>query len=114
TRLIHVGSDTSEPRLSPSQGECGKYVALSQVCGSYTATLRTSSNQEQKVSGIPLESPPKTFREAGLVTRFLDISYLWIDRLCIIQGDNNHDWHQESAKIAYIYFVAIVTISADN
>lgn len=54
---------------------------------------------------------PKTFQDAIVFTRQLNIRYLWIDSLCIIQ-DSKEDWELESAKIAAIYERITVTLSA--
>ncbi|KAF5689582.1 heterokaryon incompatibility protein [Fusarium circinatum] len=43
------------------------------------------------MSGILVADLPKTFRDAVLVSRYLGIPYLWIDSICIIQGDTE-DW----------------------
>jgi hypothetical protein len=54
---------------------------------------------------------PKTFRDAVAVTRALNIRYIWIDSLCIIQ-DDLQDWEQEAAKMASIYEGSFLTIAA--
>jgi hypothetical protein len=41
----------------------------------------------------------------------LDISYLWIDALCIIQ-DDPMDWEIQSAKMADIYHLSCLTLAA--
>jgi hypothetical protein len=53
----------------------------------------------------------KTFREAIHISRKLNIEYIWIDSLCIIQ-DDHLDWQKESAKMASIYRNAYITIAA--
>jgi hypothetical protein len=58
-----------------------------------------------------MESLPKSFRDAVLVTRKLHIRYLWIDSICIIQ-DNDDDWEPESSRMDSIYQNAHVTIAA--
>jgi hypothetical protein len=44
------------------------------------------------------------------ILRKLDIKYVWIDSLCIIQ-DSEADWLKESAKMADIYLNAYLTIA---
>lgn len=64
---------------------------------------------------IPLGSLPKTIADALLLTRQLDIRYLWVDSLCILQGDDiaaREDWARESSMMANIYGGAALTISA--
>ncbi|KAJ9621601.1 hypothetical protein H2203_007088 [Taxawa tesnikishii (nom. ined.)] len=54
---------------------------------------------------------PETFRDAIQITRALGIRYLWIDALCIVQGDKE-DWTREAAAMAAVYGSSRVTISA--
>jgi hypothetical protein len=56
---------------------------------------------------------PKTFRDAIVIARKLNIRYLWIDACCIVQ-DSLADWENESAKMGYIYSTSYVTIAADS
>jgi hypothetical protein len=46
---------------------------------------------------MPMEILPKTFKEAILTCRRLDIAYLWIDSLCIMQ-DSKDDWEYHSSS----------------
>lgn len=62
---------------------------------------------------IPLSSLNQTFRDAINVTRSLDLQYLWIDSLCIIQ-DSPSDWTRVSAKICSVYNNAILNIAATS
>ncbi|KAH7060489.1 heterokaryon incompatibility protein-domain-containing protein [Macrophomina phaseolina] len=61
---------------------------------------------------IPFDSLSLTFRHAVQVTRELGVRYLWIDSLCIIQGDSE-DWAVESGRMGSIYAHSYVTIAAD-
>lgn len=54
---------------------------------------------------------PKTFRDAIEITRALEIPYLWIDSLCIVQ-DDQEDWKIESRLMEQVYSNAYVTIAA--
>lgn len=58
-----------------------------------------------------LNSLPKTFRDAIIVTRALNIRYLWIDALCIVQ-DESEDWQEQSAAMGGIHSNAHFTIAA--
>lgn len=48
-------------------------------------------------------------KDAVIVTREMGIRYLWIDSLCIIQGDVE-DWKKESVRMGNIYSYAYFTI----
>lgn len=75
-------------RLSiPYKGATGYWVALSHCWGKENTFKTTPSTLELHQHGIKWGDLPKTFQDAVLVTRALEISYLWIDSLCIIQDD---------------------------
>jgi hypothetical protein len=89
------------------------YVALSYCWGS---TMPKSGKTmldtlSARRAGIEFALLPKTLREAIVVTRSLGISYIWIDALCISQGDVA-DWEKESATMSQVYSQAVVTIAA--
>ncbi|KAF2677229.1 heterokaryon incompatibility, partial [Lentithecium fluviatile CBS 122367] len=53
---------------------------------------------------------PATVKDAMSPSKFLDIPYLWIDRLCIVQDDTENKQHNISwmASIYANSFFAIV------
>lgn len=61
----------------------------------------------------PADHFPETIRDAIRITRKLDIRFLWVDALCILQ-DSKEDWVYEAAKMRDVYKGAIVTIAAAN
>ncbi|PVH80857.1 HET-domain-containing protein, partial [Cadophora sp. DSE1049] len=61
--------------------------------------------------GIPLEELPQTFRDAITVCRAMNIGYVWIDSLCIIQ-DSEQDWAAEARLMGQVYECCIVNIAA--
>jgi hypothetical protein len=74
--------------------------------------LRTlTSNIEQMREGIEMWKLPKNFREAVIVTRKLDVRYVWIDSLCIIQ-DSGEDWRAEAKTMHQVYKFADITVVA--
>jgi hypothetical protein len=101
TRVIDVGSANVQPRLHISRpNERSAFCALSHCWGPNNPLVprlvTTRDNIEQHCIQIPFKSLPKTFREAVEVVRALGIRYLWIDCLCIIQGDAA-DWAYEAS-----------------
>jgi hypothetical protein len=64
-----------------------KYATLSYCWGKLDPMKTTKSALESIRRGIPVNSLPKTFRDAVRVCLVLDIMYLWIDSLCIVQDD---------------------------
>lgn len=61
---------------------------------------------------IPYDHLPKTFQDALIVCKALDVHYIWIDSLCILQ-DSQEDWAVQGSKMAQIYSDCLVTIAAD-
>lgn len=61
---------------------------------------------------ISFDHLPKTFQDAVTVCCALDIQYLWIDSLCIMQ-DSPEDWAVQGSKMAHIYSDCLVTLAAD-
>jgi hypothetical protein len=96
-----------------SLGKTGRYAALSHCWGKAQPLTTTSGNLSEHLIAIQLDRLPKTFREAVLLARRLDLQYIWIDSLCIIQ-DSKADWDTESSKMAEVYAGATVTIAATS
>jgi hypothetical protein len=120
SRVLDVGEagDLSDPFLyvpDDASQERGSYVALSYCWGKDTGSfvMTTNSNIQERRAGIPLSSLPTTLREAVYITRRLNIRYLWIDALCIIQGCED-DWTSNTAKMDQIYGNAVLTIAAGS
>lgn len=85
-RVIHVREGQLR-LLVPEDGTRGHWAALSH-CWGKTNTLKTTLKAiESHKHGIQWESLPQTFKDAVEVTSALEVQYLWIDSLCIIQDD---------------------------
>ncbi|KAL5313504.1 hypothetical protein ACEPPN_017924 [Leptodophora sp. 'Broadleaf-Isolate-01'] len=62
-----------------------------------------------------MDDLPRTIKDAITITRKLDIQYLWVDAICIIQGTSEEaikDWQTHSTMMAEIYGNAFLTIAA--
>ena len=70
-----------------------------------------TSNLSSFMCEIPFEELSKTFQHAVTIARHMDVAYLWIDSLCIIQ-DSPYDWLTESVTMASVYSNACFNISA--
>jgi Heterokaryon incompatibility protein (HET) len=62
--------------------------------------------------GIEISSLPHVFQDSVQVAQNLDISYLWIDALCIQQDEDHSDWKRESQNMNKVYSHAFLNISA--
>jgi hypothetical protein len=61
--------------------------------------------------GIEMKDLSQTFADAVTATREMNVRYLWIDSLCIIQ-DSFDDWAAESSKMGEYYMNSLFNISA--
>lgn len=96
TRLIDIGTSLGDiPCLVCSRNlsntESLRYAALSYCWGTTedapTQLKTESSTLEDRYTGIPIETMTRTIVDAIHVAHALEIRYLWIDSLCIIQDD---------------------------
>ena len=110
TRVLDV-QDLQRIILCETANNEGQYLTLSHCWGSSKSFLTTPSTRLAMETGFEVDDLPATFRDAVLVTKAFGQRYLWIDSLCIIQGDSG-DWASESAKMGDIYANSYFTIAA--
>jgi hypothetical protein len=128
TRLIDVGTlGTPILRLIETEetdvGLQEEYIALSHPWGDtreYTpfSTLRKDSKGTQHEidifkQAIFYEELPATLRDAVVCTRRLKIRYLWIDSICIIQGDDG-DFIDEAEHMKDVFSGAYCVLAASR
>lgn len=117
TRLVEALSDdmfrivrSDSSSFKPGRG----YVTLSHRWGNGDFARLTTENYSALEKGQPVTMLRKIFREALVVARRMNIPYIWIDSLCIIQaGDDFADWRKESTTMAEVYSNSRCNISAD-
>jgi hypothetical protein len=87
TRLLHVGAadDFEDIFLSESKTfpQDAKYIALSHCWGSNPIISLQKGLVSAFKKNIPWNQLPLSFQDALVVTRKLNIKFLWIDSLCI-------------------------------
>ena len=108
-----IGTDDSHIRLVLT--ETGSidvdYNTLSHRWGTNPFIQLTKDTMRTFQEGIDMPSLPKTFQDAIVVSRSIDIGYLWIDSLCIVQDDAS-DWQKEASLMHKIYSGAFCNIAA--
>jgi len=112
-RVVDVGTDSSEAPLHihlSEMNETAPYTALSYCWGGSQDIVTTSATLQSYTVSLP-EALPQTIQDAITVTRRLNIRYLWIDALCIIQ-DDQADKANEISVMGLVYKNATVTIAA--
>ncbi|KAI3322545.1 hypothetical protein HD806DRAFT_500352 [Xylariaceae sp. AK1471] len=90
------------------------YVTVSHRWGSDSFLTLTSDNYEDFKTAIPLCDPQfsKTFLDILRVAIDLNYHYVWIDSLCIQQGESGaSDWAEECPRMACIYKYAELNIT---
>jgi hypothetical protein len=125
TRVIHVpfGPMAPKPRYyiidtqTHSTVSLGlQYVTLSHCWGEpKDPSYRTTSGNiaERLSAGISRDDLPPTFTDTIDTALRLRVPFLWIDSLCIIQGDKD-DWAAECTKMADVYKNSFLNISATS
>ncbi|KAI0162347.1 hypothetical protein GGR57DRAFT_498688 [Xylariaceae sp. FL1272] len=90
TRVIFLGF--KDPRILDTGGREGLYLALSHCWGKgrgiHKIKLRSENYDEFRTSGIDESQMTLAHRGALQLARELGYRYIWIDALCIIQGQD--------------------------
>lgn len=115
SRVIDVGppDGSEEPFVYESTGHCDLYITLSHRWGNATSLRTTLKNIDEHRIRIPTEALSQIMIDAIAVTRYLNIRYLWIDSICIIQ-DSYSDWSTEAQNMAQVYRHSLLTIAASS
>ncbi|MCJ1377546.1 hypothetical protein MMC17_000641 [Xylographa soralifera] len=94
-----------------TEGERLRYTALSYCWGPEPHFRTTKATFQERQNGIEIDDLPIVLADAVHITRTMNLQYVWIDALCIIQDDFS-DWETEAVKMGEIYAAAEFTISA--
>ncbi|KAI4689686.1 uncharacterized protein J4E88_003041 [Alternaria novae-zelandiae] len=120
TRLLDVGTlGTPMLRLVETKREqipSKQYIALSHPWGDttkYTPFCTLPENLEDYLQAIPEDDLPATFHDAVNCTRKIGIRYLWVDSLCIIQGEHG-DFNDESKNMEAVFSGAYCVLAASR
>lgn len=111
-RVIDV--DNKNVIIAPKDCE---YVALSYVWGTssgskvYESSL-ANIDELVRPGGLQPSLIPATIRDAMLACSGLGKQYLWIDRFCILQDENNNPSKKQLEAIDQIYSQAFATLVA--
>ncbi|KAK8220914.1 heterokaryon incompatibility protein-domain-containing protein [Phyllosticta capitalensis] len=111
-RLIDVEKKTL---IQARSVEPFEYACLSYVWGTTTAFQATSRNisRLEKRGSLSSSKVPATIQDAMIACHHLGIRYLWVDRLCIQQDDNNPNREKQAQlnQMDRIYNHALVTLA---
>lgn len=117
TRVLDLGDQKTAKicLFVPDEGTVGKYAALSYCWGRSNHFVLTTATMEDRKKGFDVGELPGTLQDAVEVSRQIGLRYLWVDALCIIQGQDaeaTNDWNAEVGRMGTVYRNAYVTISA--
>jgi hypothetical protein len=112
TRLLRIEHDSAH-LVEVFAEKCVKWAALTYVWGGEQSFKTTISSLTAMKRKFPIQYLPQTLQDACTVCRGLDIKYLWVDCLCIIQ-DDAEDLAKELVEMPRIYQRAWITISAST
>jgi hypothetical protein len=88
----------------------GSYVTLSHRWNSASESCKTTSkNVARRTEELRPEELPASFLDAIALARKLEVEYVWIDSICIIQ--HSEDWTIESLKMAQYYQHSLCNIA---
>jgi len=119
-RLLFVGNPNPDILTICTITQLGDedYIALSHCWGSLSEKEKrefctTKKNFYSRQKGFSINDLPRTFQDAITVTRELGRQYLWIDSLCILQGDAK-DWEHEAKRMENVFSSAYCVIAASS
>ena len=118
TRLLDLGHCNSEISCvwlihTAETPPSGPYATLSHCWGSAKLIQLTTAMAKSHCPVYQIDDLPRTFREAVEAAKRLGIRYLWVDSLCIIQGETEHqDWYREASLMDKVYFNSYCNLSA--
>ncbi len=112
-RCIEISKGGKGIHIRETEGELGAYITLTHRWNHETENCRTTaSNYNNRLKGIGFGTLPRLFQDVFIIAQELDVSYVWIDSMCIIQqGDNGADWRREAPKMAQYYQYSLFTIA---
>ncbi|KAK8064219.1 hypothetical protein PG996_008871 [Apiospora saccharicola] len=113
SRCVEIDLVSGNVLLKETKDITGAYITLSHRWGTETeASKTTTENYAARLQHIDITSFPKTFQDAIIIAKYLEVRYLWIDSLCIIQGETgNSDWKVEAPRMADYYQHSLVTLA---
>lgn len=118
-RLIDIRGNSQMLQLIETIADSGSlmpYAALSYCWGPepdarFQFKTVDETLSECMTTGFNFDKMPTALKDAVTISRALNIPYLWIDSICIIQG-NSADWQEQCGQMGDVYGMATVTLVA--
>ena len=115
-RIDPVDADHLHLEAFHSGDRLPAYVTMSH-CWTSRAAMATKLLRTTEASfkdGLPVLTLPKKFQDAVAIARWMQIDYIWIDALCIIQDEDSDDWRIQSSIMGEIYANSYCNIAATS
>jgi Heterokaryon incompatibility protein (HET) len=114
-RLLDIGArDGDVIKLVERKARGVKYAIVSHRWAEDGKMFRTlGGNIEQRLTSIDEKGMPSVLQDAIKVARAFRLRYLWIDTICVIQGDEK-DTAEEMPKMGDYYENAYFTIATSS
>ena len=98
-------------RLEETEGQIGAYISVSHRWKERRPLYETTSaTYSQRKLGRDLDNLPELFIDIFNLAVVLEIPFVWIDCLCIIQ-DSPKDWQDESLRMGDYYLYSRFTLA---
>jgi hypothetical protein len=120
--LLAVGSELEFPQLTETSQLTDKaredirYVALSHPWGDaarHEHFRTTTETLPDYLDSVIWDDLPQTFKDAVKITRDLNIKYIWIDSICIHQGEDG-DFNEQAPFMQDIFGSAYCVLAASS
>jgi hypothetical protein len=111
TRLIRLSKEEHQKTYLCEPTSSVQFAALTYPWGTGDQSCTYNNNLVQRRDELIISQLPQTLQDAFHVARGLNLEYIWIDSLCIIQDDKD-DWAREASTMADIYSGAYVVLLA--
>jgi len=116
TRCVYVWTDrdTVKFRLRDTAGTRGTYITVShRWLSDEDMNCTRTTNLQSRLTGDSFTPLPPLFRDVITLAARLTISHVWIDALCIVQGDGG-EWAAEAGRMADYYQNSLFTIACTS
>ncbi|KAJ2897757.1 hypothetical protein MKZ38_004380 [Zalerion maritima] len=111
TRLVQIIDSKLVKLAFPANTPKGDYAALSHCWGQAQTIKLESKNLDEFSKGIQVRDLPESYQEAISMCLKLNLHFIWIDSLCIIQ-DSKTDWEREAITMKLVYGNAKLNLCA--
>jgi hypothetical protein len=112
-RCIEISRGGRRVHLRETEGMQGAYITLTHRWNQETEDCKTTAdNYRERLEGREFGDLPQLFQDVFIIAEKLDVRYVWIDSICILQyGDDGADWRREAPKMAQYYQFSLITIA---